>query len=147
MRHTVPVKLGFPLHTVRLELVLLLYYALVQVGSATAIPCGTRRTITCWSVTCSRRERSSDFFRSLWESCVWYDHSQPKQFERQTSASHLCWTPLYSTGIRRSQIQMGISLAISFAPCSTTSPSFYLDPICPTPFLLLFFLLSHRSLG
>lgn len=41
-----------------------------------------------------------------------------------------------STGIRGSQIQMGIEFAISFAPCSTTSPNSYLDLLCP--FLLLF---------
>lgn len=133
----VPVRLGFPLHTVSLEL-LPLCYALIQAGSAMAISCDARATITCWPVTCSRKKRSSDFFSSLWDSCVWHDHSQPKLFERQTSASHLCCTRLYSTGIRRSQIQTGISLAVSFAPHSTTSPGSYLDLICPTPFLLLF---------
>lgn len=51
---------------------------------------------------------------------------------------HLICAELYYTGIRRSQIQMGIRLAISFGPCSTTGPSSYLDLFCPTPFLLLF---------
>lgn len=41
-----------------------------------------------------------------------------------------------STGVRGSQIQMGIRFAISFAPCSTTDPNSYLDLLCP--FLLLF---------
>lgn len=47
MPFMVPVRLGFPLRTVRLELVLPLYYALIQAGSAMAISCDAGGTITC----------------------------------------------------------------------------------------------------